>query len=77
LTEYARIGATRRCWIAKLSRGDVYLADDWQAIEPLGMADLSGRFKRGASLIAIMLLPLGLRIVIWEAATSLASTVLR
>jgi hypothetical protein len=57
--------------------GDAFLADDWQVVEPFGKAVLSRRLKRGASLIAIVLLSLGLWIVIWEAATSLASTVLR
>jgi hypothetical protein len=57
--------------------GDAYLADDWRAIKPFGKAGLSVRLKRGASLIAIVVLSLGLWIVIWEAAASLASAVLR
>jgi uncharacterized protein (UPF0548 family) len=58
----------------KALSGNAYLADDWR---PFRKAGLSVRLKRGASLIAIVLLSLGLWIVIWEAATSLASTVLR
>jgi len=56
---------------------DAYIPGDWRAIEPFAKAGLSVRLKRGASLIAIVLLSLGLWILIWEAATSLASAVLR
>jgi hypothetical protein len=57
--------------------GDAYLADDRRAIEPFGKAALCARLNRGASLKAILLLSLGLWVVIWEAAATLASIVLR
>jgi hypothetical protein len=52
--------------------GIEYLADDRRAIERVGKAAISGRLQRGASLIAVVLLSLGLWGVIWEIA-SLAS----
>jgi hypothetical protein len=51
---------------------DAYLADDRRAIEPFGNAGLCARLKRGAPLIAVVLLSLGLWVVIFEIA-SLAS----
>jgi hypothetical protein len=49
--------------------GGAYLADDRPAIEPFGKAGLSARLNRGASLIAVVLLSLGLWAVIWEIAS--------
>jgi hypothetical protein len=75
--EYAHLGGNAEMLDREALLGNAHLAHDWRVIEPFAKAGLTVRLKRGMSLITIVLLSLGLWIVIWEAATSLASAVLR
>ena len=72
--EYAHIGGDAEMQDSKVLLVDAHPADDRQA-RRLGKAALY--VQAPPSGVVILLLSLGLWIVIWEAATSLASAVLR